>query len=74
MTRTLTLLLAVAAFASALGTAAHATGQRLHKPIVAARIAGFEPPDPCLGARSALAGCLAATHHVGNGGGFGKLQ
>ena len=47
MKRTLTLLLMIAAFAAALATTAQATGQRMHKPFIAARPAGYEPPDPC---------------------------
>jgi hypothetical protein len=73
MRRTLISLLAVLAFASTLETAAHATGQRLHKPIITARVGGYEPPDPCLGAQSASARCTGS-HHLGNVGGPGKTQ
>jgi hypothetical protein len=65
MKRTLTLLLMTAAFAAALATTAQATGQRIHKPFIAARLAGYEPPDPCLNARLGFARCVSV-HHAGN--------
>jgi hypothetical protein len=73
MKRMLALFLAIAACVAALDTSASATGQRMHKPIAAARLGGYEPPDPCFAAGPGAGRC-AALHHVGGGSGSGKVQ